>query len=154
MCHIQKYHKNILITCVKCGCDGDGKRKHLSEGFRDFHSLQNHIRGIYRREREIHYNIHYRARRERDEPLERHVGFAIKQVKQLWKGWNGILDFWLCGFAHPMDWVSNHDGCEQLKRKRIELADQCGMLWNNLVCHQLISSKLYYTQRTYSNRRK
>ena len=83
MCHIQKYHKNILITCVKCGCDGDRKKKHVSEGVRDFHSLQNHIRGIYRREREIHYNIHYRARRERDEPLERHVGFAIKQVKQL-----------------------------------------------------------------------
>lgn len=83
MSHIQKYHKNILITCVKCGCDGDGKKGHAPEGYRYFHTLQNHIRGIYRRERETHYNIHYRTRRECDEPLERHVGFAIKQVQQL-----------------------------------------------------------------------
>lgn len=75
-----KYNVSQILPII---LDGDGKKDHAPEGYRYFHTLQNHIRGIYRRERETHYNIHYRTRRERDEPLERHVGFAIKQVQQL-----------------------------------------------------------------------
>ena len=78
MVHIQMYHKNILIRPVKCGCDGAGLKKHAPEGYINFHTLRQHIRGEPVYEGETYYNIHYRARKARDEQaiMERHDDFA------------------------------------------------------------------------------
>jgi len=76
--HIQTAHKNILIRPVKCGCDGAGKTAHAPEGYINFYSLRNHIRGKIVNKDVTYYNIHYRARKARDEQaiMERHADFA------------------------------------------------------------------------------
>ena len=77
MTHIQKYHKNILITPVKCGCDGNGMKKHAPEGYTYFFQFRQHIKGVVKRTGETYYNIHHRARKAREEAiLKRHDDFA------------------------------------------------------------------------------
>ena len=69
MSHIKLYHKNILITPVKCGCDGGNHASHDPEGHASFFALREHIKGenVGRYNGKKYYNIHYRARKERDE---------------------------------------------------------------------------------------
>ena len=77
MTHIQKFHRNILITPVKCGCDGGGNKLHAPEGYTYFFQFRIHIRGVVKRTGETYYNIHYRARKAREEAiLKRHDDFA------------------------------------------------------------------------------
>jgi len=78
MNHIRLYHKDILITPVKCGCDGGGRCDHAPEGYTYFHEFRRHVQGITKRPGETYYNIHYRARKARDEQaiMERHDDFA------------------------------------------------------------------------------
>jgi len=75
--HIKNYHNNILITPVKCGCDGGGRGDHAPEGYKHFPDLRRHIQGVKHSKGEKYYNIHYRARKERDEAiLKAHDDFA------------------------------------------------------------------------------
>jgi len=78
MSHIRQYHRDILITPVKCGCDGAGRAGHKPEGYTYFHEFRRHIQGVQKANGETYYNIHYRARKARDEQaiMERHDDFA------------------------------------------------------------------------------
>jgi len=78
MTHIQQFHCNILITPVKCGCDGAGRPDHDPEGYTCFNDFRNHIKGVKKQDGETYYNIHYRARKAREEEaiMNRHDDFA------------------------------------------------------------------------------
>ena len=79
MTHIQAYHNNILITPVKCGCDGAGNVNFHHEGYIYLRDLRVHVKGenIGGHNGETYYNIHHRARKERDEAiLKAHDDFA------------------------------------------------------------------------------
>lgn len=66
MAHIRQYHKDILITPVKCGCDGNNKESHAPEGYTHFKVFRNHINGVLKLQGKTTYNIHHRAREARD----------------------------------------------------------------------------------------
>ena len=78
MNHIRLYHKDILITPVKCGCDGGGLKAHAPEGYKYFSEFRKHIKGDRKVQSETYYNIHYRARKAREEEaiMNRHDDFA------------------------------------------------------------------------------
>jgi len=77
MTHIRAYHNNILITPVKCGCDGAGNVNFHHEGYIYLRDLRVHVKGVIKNNGETYYNIHHRARKERDEAiLKAHDDFA------------------------------------------------------------------------------